>query len=169
MKKLLLRNSLAHNGAWFLTAAAFAVAGLASFCGLVIANVRDPKAVWMGSSVQSPQLIYLFLDVLALLVGLGLGFLAIRFGKKLLDRSVQVSVDEAGIHDHRSEGEEVLWPEVTAVDVAAQHSPQGALIGTKLEVVTKAGRTVAVDVFNLDQDHKGILRAVKHIWRGAKR
>ena len=70
MKQLLLRNSALHNGAWFFTSAVFAVGGLAAFCGLVVANLRDPKALWMGSSVSYPQAIYLFLDALAILVGL---------------------------------------------------------------------------------------------------
>ena len=55
MNKLVLRNDLLDSGAWFVTAAVVAVLGLACLCGLVVANVRDPKALWMGRSVKYPQ------------------------------------------------------------------------------------------------------------------
>jgi hypothetical protein len=169
MKKLVLRNSRLHNGAWFFTAALFTVAGLGSFFGLVVANVYDPKALWMGSNVQYAQAIYVFLDVLALLIGLGMSYLAIRTGKKLLDRSVQVMVDETGIHDRRPDGEDIGWSEVAGVGVATQHSPQGGLIGARLEVVMKTGGTADVDIFNLDMDPQRILKTVKQIRKTARR
>jgi hypothetical protein len=167
MKKLELRNGLLHNGAWFVTALAFAVAGLGSFCGLMVANVRDPKALWMGPNVQYAQGIYVFLDALALLVGLALGFLAFHYGRKLLNRSAQLRVDEKGIRDLRPGGEKIPWSEVTAVGLAAQQS-KGVLVGAKLEVVTKAGDTVAVDIFNLDMDPQRILKTVKEIRKAAR-
>jgi hypothetical protein len=168
MKKLVLRNGRLHNGAWFVTAAAFALAGLGAFGGLVAANVYDPKALWMGSNVQYAQGIYVFLDVLALLIGLAMTFLAVRYGRKLLDRSAQVRVDETGIRDLRPGGERIPWSEVTAVGVVTQQS-KGMLIGARLEVVTKAGDTVGVDVFNLDMDPQRILKTVKEIRKAARR
>jgi hypothetical protein len=168
MKKSLLRDRLLHNGAWSFTAAAFAVGGIGSLCGLMVANVRDPKALWLGSNVSHPQAICLFLDAQTLLAGVALGWLAVRGDRKPLDRSLQLAVDEEGIHDWRPGGEEIPWSEVSAVEVSAQHLPQGMLTGAKLEVVRKAGGTVTIDLFNLDRDHKAILKAVKQIRKAAR-
>lgn len=90
MSKLVLRNNRLDNTAWLATAAVFAVAGLAAFGGLVVANLRDPKARWMGPKVSSSRAIYLCFEVVTLLLALAMFALAIWRAKKVFDRSIQM-------------------------------------------------------------------------------
>ena len=66
MNALILKNDRLDCGTWFVTAAVLGMLGLAALCGLIVANVRDPAALFMGPAVKSPQLVYLFLEGLAL-------------------------------------------------------------------------------------------------------
>jgi len=47
------------------------------FAGLIVANVYDPAARWMGPDVQFPQIVYLFMEGLAFVIALGIGVLAV--------------------------------------------------------------------------------------------
>jgi hypothetical protein len=168
MDKLVLRNSRLDSGTWFATASVFAIAGLLSLGGLVVMNVRDPKALWMGPSVKYPQAIYLVFDGLTLAWAVAMTGLAIFKGKKFFDRSIQLTVDAEGIHDHRGEGQEIAWHEVAELTDWVLYS--GAIAtAAQLKVLTKDGSTVGVDILGLDQDHKAILKAVKKIAKEAAR
>jgi hypothetical protein len=162
VEKLVLRNNRLDSAAWFLTAAVFAVAGLLALAGLIVANLRDPKALWMGPSVQSPQAIYLCLQGLALVVLLAMAALTLFKGKKFFDRSIQLTIDTAGIHDHRGGGQEIAWSEVSGITDWALYSGTIAT-ATQLKVETTAGPAVGIDILGLDQDPKAILKAAKKI------
>jgi hypothetical protein len=160
--KIVLRNARGDNLAWFFTGCAFVSAGLAGFCGLVIANMRDPSGRWLGPSVKSPQVIYLVLEGLTLIFVLAGVTVAIVRGKRAFDRSVQLTIDEAGIHDFRSAGQEIRWADVADIKPLTHYSGAIAVIA-QLQVVTKSGDTLAIDVLGLDQDHKAILKQIQRI------
>jgi hypothetical protein len=168
MEKLVLRNNRLDSAAWFLTAAVFALVGLLALAGLIVANVRDPKALWMGPSVQAPQLIYLFLQGLALVVLVAMTALAVFKGKKFFDRSVQLTIDATGIHDHRGSGQDIAWSEVTELTDWALYSGTIAT-AAQLKVATTEGQMVGVDILGLDQDPKTILKAAKRIMKQVAR
>lgn len=88
MKKIVLRNARGDNWAWFFTGCVFVIAGLAACGGLVIANVRDPSGRWLGPSVKSPQLIYLFLEGLTLIFVVAGATVAIMRGKRALSQAL---------------------------------------------------------------------------------
>jgi hypothetical protein len=168
MDRLVLRNSRLDSGTWFATAMVFALAGLLSFGGLVVMNVRDPQALWMGSSVKYPQIIYLVFDGLTLAWAVAMTGLAIFKGKKFFDRSAQLTVDTDGIHDHRGQGQEIAWHEVAELTDWVLYS--GAIAtAAQLKLLTKDGLEIGIDILGLDQDHKAILKAVKQIAKEAAR
>jgi hypothetical protein len=168
MDKLVLKNSRLDSGAWFFTAAAFAVIGLLSLVGLIVANIRDPKALWMGPSVTHPQMIYIFLQGLALLCMAAMTGLAVYKGKKFFDRSIQLVIDNTGIHDHRAGGEDIAWSEITEVTEWALISG-GIVTAAQLKVVTEDESTIGVDILGLDQDHKDIVKAARRMMKEAAR
>jgi hypothetical protein len=161
-------NNRLDSAAWFLTAAVFALVGLLALAGLIVANVRDPKALWMGPSAQYPQAIYLFVRALALVVLVAMTALAVFKGKKFFDRSVQLTIDATGIHDHRGSGQEIAWSEVAELTDWSLYSGTIAT-AAQLKVATTEGQTVGVDILGLDQDHKAILKAAKQIMKQAAR
>ena len=167
MEKLVLRNDRVDSGTWFFTAAAFALAGLGCVCGLVVANVRDPKALWMGPDVKAPQAVYLFLEGLALVVTLAMAGLAVYKGRKFFDRSVQLVIDGTGVHDARANGRETLWSQVTEVKGWSLYSGSIAT-AAQLRLMMKNGSTVVVDILGLDLDHKSIANAAGAILEQAR-
>jgi hypothetical protein len=159
MTTLVLRNDRLDSGTWFVTSAVFAVVGLACFCGLVVANVRDPKALWMGPAVSSPQVIYLVFDGFLLLISALMAWAALFKSKKFFDRSVQLTFDEAGIHDHR-DGRDIAWSQVVRISGRSLYSGAIATMA-RLEIAIKDGTTVGIDILGLDRDHKAILDAAE--------
>jgi hypothetical protein len=168
VEKLVLRNNRLDSAAWFLTAAVFAIVGLLALVGLIVANVRDPKALWMGPSVQYPQAIYLFLQGLALVVLVAMTALVVFKGKKFFDRSVQLTIDATGIHDNRGSGQAIAWSEVAELTDWALYSGSIAT-AAQLKVATTDGSTIGVDILGLDQDHKAIFKAAKKIMKQVAR
>jgi hypothetical protein len=167
MNTLVLRNSRADCGTWLFAGGLLCVICLAALIGLIVANLRDPAARWMGSNVQSPQIVYLFLEGLAFVIALGMGALAFYKGKKFFDRSVQLTIDETGIHDHRK-GKRIAWSEVDGIDNRTMLSG-GIVTMAQLEVRMEKGSTVAVDIMSLDQDHGAIFKAARKILKQATR
>lgn len=158
MNRLVLRNSRLHCGAAFAAGTVFAVVGLACLAALVVANVRDPKALWAGAHVKQPQAVYVVLDVLTLAWTSAMVAVAIINGKKLFDRTVQLTIDAAGIHDLRT-GRKIAWSRIAGVTSRVSYT-RGVERGAALNVLTKEGRTITVDIFNLDRNHKLILEEV---------
>jgi hypothetical protein len=166
MKKLVLRNDRLDNATWLFTAGGMAVAGLAALVGLVVMNVRDPKALWMGPKVLYPQTIYIVFDVVVFLLTLAMVGLAIYRGKRAFNRRVQLVIDTTGIHDRRPGGRKVPWSEVAEISSALM-SQGGIATLAQLKVVTNYGETVAIDVLGLDKDLQTILSVVKKIRKAA--
>jgi hypothetical protein len=118
----------------------------------------------MGPEVKYAQGIYLFLEGLALVGAVAMVGLAAFKGKKFFDRSIQLVIDDAGIHDYRAAGKEIAWPEVAELSEWSLYS--GAIAtAAQLKVVTKDGPTVGIDILGLDRDHKSIGKAAKKMMR----
>jgi hypothetical protein len=168
MNKLVLKNDRLDSATWFVTAGVFAIVGLGALAGLIVANIRDPKALWMGPSVKYPQVIYLVFDGFLTLVILAMAGLAIFKGKRFFDRSVQLIIDSEGIQDFRGKGRKLGWADITEIKDWAIYS--GAIAtAAQLKVTTKKGKTIGIDVLGLDQDHKAIFQAVKQMVKRAAR
>jgi hypothetical protein len=169
MSELVLRNSRLDSGTWCATAAGFALAGLVGLGGLVLANVHDPAARWMGSNVLYPQTIYLIFDGVLLLLAAAMAWLAVVKARQFFDRSVRLLIDADGIHDRRPPTRHDLpWSQVAALSDWALASG-GIVTAARLLVETRDGEKVGIDVLGLDQDPKAILKAAKKIMRQATR
>jgi hypothetical protein len=166
MKKLVLRNDRLDNATWLFTAGGMALAGLGALVGLIVMNVRDPKALWMGPKVLYPQTIYIVFDVVVLLLTLAMAGLAIYRGKKAFNRRAQLVIDTKGIHDRRARGRKIAWSEVAEIS-SSLLSEGGIATLAQLKIVTNYGETVAIDVLGLDKDLPTIVSAVKKIRKAA--
>ena len=155
-KKLVLRNDRQHHGAALLASCLFAVVGIACFCGLIAANIRDPKALWAGPEVKFPRAVYLFLEGLAFVWGLAMGAFAVFSARRFADRSIQLVIDETGLYDHRAKGQLIVWSQIADVKLAIQKQ-KGTVIVAALNLVMKNGSTQVIDVFGLDMDYNAIL------------
>lgn len=163
MNELELRNNRLDSCAWVVASGALAILCLAALFGLIVANLRDPKAQFMGPEVKSPQLVYFFLEGLALVCMLLMIPLAFLKATKLLDRSVQITIDATGIHDHRGLPQTIAWSEVAKLSHQAFQT-NGITTSAHLLITTATGEDVRLDILGLELDHEAIAPAAKEIW-----
>jgi hypothetical protein len=168
MTHLVLRNNRLDAGTWFVTALVFALGGVAALVGLIVMNINDPTAKWMGPAVKVPQTIYLIFDGFVLLITAGMMFLAFVKRKQMSDKSVQLTIDENGIHGLRTNDNDLAWDEVSRIKLMAMQSG-GIATMARLVVNTSAGDEVGIDILGLDQDPQTIVAATQKIMKDAKR
>jgi hypothetical protein len=121
--------------------------------------------------VKSPQLVYLFLQGLALVWALAMAGLAVYKGRKFFDRSVQLVLDESGIHDYRARrdragSQELAWSKVDEVKGHFIYT-NGIATSARLQVALKEGATIGVDILGLDHPPKVIIDAAGVLLRTA--
>ena len=86
MKKEVFRDPRREDRIWFVTAVVLATMGIALCCELLLANARDPGALWLGRPVKYPQTIYVVLEALTLVFSLVMIVVGIVRGKRAIER-----------------------------------------------------------------------------------
>jgi hypothetical protein len=95
----------------------------------------------------------------AVLFGAG----TIMAGVKLLDRAVQLAIDQSGIHDCRFPRKDVPWSEVADIKLDVWRK-RGVVQHAHLDIVMKDGSKEEVDLFALEQSPEMIFQNVTAFW-----
>jgi hypothetical protein len=91
--------------------------------------------------------------------------ITIRAAVQLLDRSIQLSVDDDGIHDFRS-GNDISWKLIADIQLEMRRRHK-AVSTADLNLRMLDSLTVQIDIVNLDQAPERILRNVTAMWKEA--
>jgi hypothetical protein len=124
-------------------------------------------AVFTTALIHSPELIPTSTSGWIQLVVLFLvpGFMAIKGGCALVDRSGKLRIDQSGICDLRSSGQYFPWADVVDIKLGISRR-SGVVVVALLHLVMKAGDERYVGIDHLDEEPEWVFEKARAMWLG---